>query len=553
MNVSLRIPAGWFGQIKSYLFDGSQNEFCCYLFCGVVRSRVGLRLVGRSFSLPDKQADYVISHGTACRPTDYYMDNILFEKPKENDSIRNNLAIVDIHSHPFAGKGRVGFSGTDDNWQQVAVDYFYNRRNLDGVYCFIVMGEDSFDGRVFQWDKKKGEPVCTMLSEIVIMDYPFRRWPHPSKTVKQSLTRMQQRIFDRQIRAFGKEGQKIMSGLTAGIVGLGGIGSIAAEGLARLGVNRFVLVDHDRVEISNLNRLQGMTRTDAVNGPEKTAVSARTIMEITPSARVNRIDVPVQDKKSGNGLKTCDFIIVGTDNIMSRAFMNEFCLQYGIPLFSAGTVINMLDDDAGIQDIFGEYFVMVPGDTTCCLKCAGLVDYRQVSYQLSSGSVRGEGKKRGYIDDPEITQPAVRPLNGAMTEMMLSEIHNYFCGFKGRMDEGFAYDQKSNLIHRRFYLHPELDVETDGMVIEGILAEDGFVEIRINGGRPYRISLDGVFHEQLTIPGLSENAMAVVENYLYRLHTARDQKKNCTLCSRKGRLGLGENEPMTRYPVPPVQ
>lgn len=550
MKISVLLPGGWFRNINEYLFDGSGNEFSCYLFCGAVRSRSGTRLLGRSFSFPDKLEDYFISHKVKCRPSDYYMDNVLYERPKENDLIKENLSIVDIHSHPFAGDGRVEFSSDDVNWQEVSAEYFFKTRNFNGFYCFIVMGENSFDGTVCHWDRKKDQPIWNPLSEIIILDYPYRKWQNPSIAKRQSLTCNQSAVFDRQIRAFGIEGQEVMGDLTAGIAGVGGIGSIAAEGLARLGVNRFVLVDHDRVEMSNLNRFQGMTRDDAKNSLHKTVIIKRLIKGINPAARIKIVNLPVQNKKAVTQLKVCDFIILGTDNILSRAFINEFSLQYEIPLFSLGTVINIFGENDEIQDIFGEYFVMIPGDTTCCLKCAGLIDYRQVSYLLSSDNVKIEGKKRGYIDVDDITQPAVRPLNGAATEMMLSEIHNYFCGFKGRLDEGMGYDQKCNIIHRRFYLNPALDTEVDGAVIEGRNPGDGFVHMKVNGAGPWKINPAEEYQKQLLEMELNENGRAVVENYLYSLQQAAEKKNKCSLCCKKGKLGLGENEPMTKYPEP---
>lgn len=554
MKTSVVLPAGWFNSIKAYLFDGSENEFCCYLFCGVVRSPGRIKLTGRSFSLPDKPEDYFISKGAACKPSDYYTDNILWERPKESDLIRQNLSIVDIHSHPFAKGSSVSFSSDDDNWQQESVKQFFELRNFTGFYCFIVMGENCYDGRVWHWDKKKDKAVSRPLSEIVILDYPYKKWQNPSKIRKSALTAAQHAVFDRQIRAFGKEGQEVMAGLTAGIAGVGGIGSIAAESLARLGINNFLLVDYDRAEISNLNRFLGMTRFDAEANVHKTFISAREIKQIRPGANVKRINTPVQAKKAVNQLKVCDFIILGTDNLISRAFINDFCLQYCIPLFSLGTVINLFQKDqeaqAGIQDIFGEYFAMIPGDMTCCLKCAGLIDYRQISYLLSTDDVSSEGKNRGYIDVEDITQPAVRALNGAMTEMVMSEVHNYFCGFKESFDEGFGYDQKKNIIHRRSFLNPVLDTQVNGCFIECRNAGRGFARILVNGEASWRIDLSLDYRTQLDKTELGKEEKSVVENYLYTLQAAIENKRNCTLCCQKGKLGLGENEPMIEYPVP---
>jgi molybdopterin/thiamine biosynthesis adenylyltransferase len=68
---------------------------------------------------------------------------------------------------------------------------------------------------------------------------------------------------DRQIRAFGHDGQRRLGAATAAVVGAGGIGSLLVQGLAHLGVGRLIVIDPDRVEPSNLNRLAGATAADA--------------------------------------------------------------------------------------------------------------------------------------------------------------------------------------------------------------------------------------------------------------------------------------------------
>src|SRR5438552_13194346 len=61
--------------------------------------------------------------------------------------------------------------------------------------------------------------------------------------------------FSRQQLVFGDTGQRAISGKKVGIVGLGGLGTQITQALAHLGVGSFVLVDDDKVEASNLNRL----------------------------------------------------------------------------------------------------------------------------------------------------------------------------------------------------------------------------------------------------------------------------------------------------------
>ncbi|MFL6558214.1 MAG: ThiF family adenylyltransferase, partial [Bacillus sp. (in: firmicutes)] len=60
--------------------------------------------------------------------------------------------------------------------------------------------------------------------------------------------------FSRNELAIGKEGLEIMKNSTVAVLGIGGVGSFAAEALARSGVGRLILIDKDDVDITNINR-----------------------------------------------------------------------------------------------------------------------------------------------------------------------------------------------------------------------------------------------------------------------------------------------------------
>ena len=60
--------------------------------------------------------------------------------------------------------------------------------------------------------------------------------------------------FSRNELAIGKEGVNRMRGMTVAILGVGGVGSFAAEACARSGIGRIILVDKDDVDITNVNR-----------------------------------------------------------------------------------------------------------------------------------------------------------------------------------------------------------------------------------------------------------------------------------------------------------
>lgn len=552
MKYALVLPSGFLCRMQRYLFDPNGHEYSCYICAGAAQQGQRVKLLGRRLILPDKKLDYEFTSSASCKPNLFFLETVLFDAPKENDLIRTNLSIIDIHSHPFSHGDHVAFSSTDDEWQRGSAEYFFKVRKYQGFYCYLVFGSGgAFDGRVWYLDERNDKLTYRSLDEIIVLDYPYRRWMNVNRKTTARLSSASTHMLDRQILAFGKEGQIMLSGITAVIVGVGGLGSILAEGLARLGVSRFILVDMDDAEISNLNRFMGMTFSDAKSQISKVAIIMREILNINPNAEVEPIHDSVLKPEVLQRIKMADIVVLSTDNLRSRACTHELCLQYGIPLFSTGTVINADPKTGRIQDLVGEYQVVIPGQDGGCLYCTQTLDSREVSYLLSATEVQQEGQARGYVNLPGFHQPAVRPLNGAVADMALSEIHNYFCGFKEEMIEGMIYDQKRNLLHRREFCRKTFDQNINGEWVEGWV-RPGEIQLTINGQEYCHETWDRNFPgpEEITAPGqpCSDFPQNILQTLLCPLIRRNwDDKKNCPHCGEKGIVGRGDNEPMTDY------
>ena len=69
------------------------------------------------------------------------------------------------------------------------------------------------------------------------------------------------------------------------VIGAGGLGSMMIEGLARLGFRNITIIDPDIAEMTNLNRVAGMTYSDAINGTRKADIARKNIVAINPQAK----------------------------------------------------------------------------------------------------------------------------------------------------------------------------------------------------------------------------------------------------------------------------
>ena len=117
------------------------------------------------------------------------------------------------------------------------------------------------------------------------------------------------------------------------VVGCGGLGSIMAESLARIGVGRLTLVG-DTLDASNLNRWQGATLSDV--GRPKASLLAERLRAMAPHVRIRAVTRPLDHPRSVLAMTAADAIVAGVDNDRARYLLNHLALQYLQPYFDAG-------------------------------------------------------------------------------------------------------------------------------------------------------------------------------------------------------------------------
>jgi len=243
-------------------------------------------------------------------------------------------------------------------------------------------------------------------------------------------------MYDRQIRAFGIAGQKILQGLHVGIVGAGGIGSLICVLLTRLGVGRITLLDPDVVEVTNLNRLAGATWKDAEEGAAKVETLARYAESINRDVQVIPVQGSVLEEATQEYLKGCDVLFGCTDNQSSRWVLNQLANKHLIPYFDTGTGIKV-GSDQRIEHAGGQVRVVIPG--LGCLQCIGGLKMDIVQQELLPEPDRNVALQLGYIDGAEIKAPAVASLNGVIANLAVTEFMAFVTGLRP-VQRFIAYD-----------------------------------------------------------------------------------------------------------------
>lgn len=123
----------------------------------------------------------------------------------------------------------------------------------------------------------------------------------------------------------GEDGQEKLSRASVLIVGAGGLGAQAAGALAAMGVGGITVMDHDRVELSNLQR-QTMYETADINRPKVEALRDR-IEELNPECRVSALQEKLTAENARARVRGYDLVLDGTDNFAARLALHDACFQ----------------------------------------------------------------------------------------------------------------------------------------------------------------------------------------------------------------------------------
>jgi tRNA A37 threonylcarbamoyladenosine dehydratase len=150
------------------------------------------------------------------------------------------------------------------------------------------------------------------------------------------------RRFGGVARAYGATGAARIAGAHVVVVGVGGVGSWAAEALARCGVGRLTLVDLDHVAESNVNRQ--VHALGSTLGASKVEVMAARIADISPSTVVDRVDDFVSvDNVAALMPAAADVVIDAIDAPRAKAALIAHCVAHGVPVVVCGGAGGRLD------------------------------------------------------------------------------------------------------------------------------------------------------------------------------------------------------------------
>lgn len=368
---------------------GGEVERCAVLYASRALSESGgLRLIVKEVEVPEPDS-YSQQSKFASELNPAFVAKISKRAKLRGESI------VFVHSHP--GDEPPQFSRVDNMGERRLAE-FLTTRTPDIPHGAIVISAGG-------WRARK---LGTSTPVKVVSIGEQRQVLFDPDEYDDSITAA---LFDRQVRAFGEAGQRVIGSLTVAIVGLGGTGSVAAEQLAHLGVRRFILIDPDAIEQTNLNRVVGTCHAD-IDRP-KVDVAAEHISSIAPDAEITRIQGDVTRTRTARALLPADFIFSCTDSHGSRAVIQQVAYQYLIPCIDVGSVLTAT---AGrVTGIHGRVQALAPD--LPCFTCSGLIDAEQVRRDMMDDEER---RLDPYIQGAHEPAPAVISINATITSLAVT-------------------------------------------------------------------------------------------------------------------------------------
>jgi len=405
-NIEFRIPRSMFEKLRRHLFPGDHDEHGAVIAAGLEQGPRGTRFLARELFLAREGIDYVPGqHGHRALTAD-------FVALVSNFCSQRKLSYFAIHNH--GGSDSVAFSSTDLESHQRGYPALLDILEGDPVGA-LVFAENAVAGEI--WTPSG---VHQLASLTVVGPNHERLYP-----IRKRSSAMPEETYNRQSLLFGARGQEILKGAKVGVIGMGGVGSLINEWLARLGVGEIVVIDYDKADVSNNSRLVGATRWDAIAfllqsrhallrslgdwlRRRKVFIGRRVAKVANPHIRYIAIPGEIATESVALQLKDCDFIFLCADSMQSRLVFNALVHQFLVPGVQIGAKVSVDAKSGDVTDIFCVSRPVYPDANGGCLWCNQLISPAKLQEEAVSAEQR---KRQAYVDDPNIHAPSVITLN----------------------------------------------------------------------------------------------------------------------------------------------
>ena len=415
--VSLSMTEGHFDVLNNFLFPGDGKEAAAILLCGRSVGDRCHRLLVREIHFVPYASCTIRAADQLKWPTDAIVDYL--DKAEEN-----GWSVVKIHSHP---NGYPKFSGIDDISDRELLPSIKSWVEKDIPHGSVIMLPDGkMVGRVMD---KEGAFVPMLWVNVVGEDLRF--WYTDEVGKKESS------FAASHAQVLGRGTMEMLKRLSVAVIGCSGTGSPVIEQLFRLGVGELVLVDDDKVEERNVNRILNSKMSDA--GAYKVDVLAAAIERTGIGTEVRVVKKNLWDPEAIKEVAQCDIVFGCVDSLDGRFILNAIATNYIQAYFDLGVRIDTYrtaERKGEIREVCGTVHYLQPGQSSLMSRGLFSIDQANAAALARLDPIaHAEQVKDGYIAGVDEQQPAVIMLNmniatWAINEM-LSRLHPYRQGPNG--------------------------------------------------------------------------------------------------------------------------
>ncbi len=403
MRYTLTITEKDYDRLRAIVCADPAREGAAYLLCGRSNPDGELRLLVREI-IPVVEADYLVRE----RDRMSIASRSYVAAAKQAAAMRASMVFV--HSHPA---GFEDFSRQDDIEEPKLMTFFGERLPDTQHGSMLVLADGRIRGRAWV------DGAWRRMDRLRVIGTRFRFFDEA--TAVPAIPP----FFDRQVRAFGPDVQRLLSTLHVGIVGVGGTGSAVFEELVRLGVGTISVFDGEAFDASNVNRVYGSRLSDA--GASKVNLSQRTVTDVGVGTKLITYPSHITDEATAKALRLCDIVYGCTDKHAPRGILVRLALWYFIPVIDVGVKI---DAPGGVlRGVDGRVTTLLPGEA--CLFCRQRISSTIIMLESLTPEEWAARADEDYAPELDTNAPAVIPYTTAVAAQGVSELLHRLTGFMG--------------------------------------------------------------------------------------------------------------------------
>ncbi len=297
------------------------------------------------------------------------------------EAMAEGMGVCFIHSHPFPGWQGMSSDDIAAETRMASSSFTLTDLPLIGM---TVGNDGTWSGRIWEHNgngmfERLWADLVKSVGNSVKVSFNRKTMPEPKY----------QDMFKRTRTVYGKEKHEDMCRMRVGIVGLGSVGSIVAETLARMGLEKIVLIDFDKAEPHNLDRLLGASQKDI--GIYKVEIAERQMKLASTASNITITAVPkkLSDSEGYAAALSCDILFSCVDRPWPRHILNHLAYSHLIPVIDGGIRVSF--KDGLFQKADWQFQTATPGRP--CLQCLKVYESSDVELEKA-----GMLENKSYLD-----------------------------------------------------------------------------------------------------------------------------------------------------------